>query len=76
MSAVRACALQARQTVHIGPHDIFRGTEWQTHKDTKPADIRVDGVVSIETIVVIMGRIGTTLYAVVYDRNDLLEVAS
>jgi hypothetical protein len=73
-----AIAIHEGDTIHVQPHDVWRGTDSPLHTHID-ATVRVTGTDHVGMVVVICWRTGTTSGAVVYDWDapvELVEVAA
>ena len=77
MSTMTADQIHAGDTIHLQPHDVWRGSRDAHHVQCITADVRVDAVIcEWATIIVICWHRGRTCGATVYDRGDSIERAA
>jgi hypothetical protein len=73
----KAIALHAGDRIHVQPHDVYAGWPtpyWHTQID---AWVHVDGIAPAGRVVVVCGHgDGNVRFAVVYDRDALVELVA
>jgi hypothetical protein len=73
---VAVVGLRHGETIHIAPHQVFRGTEFTHTVACAERDVQVDGVIKVEGVIVICwGHLPGTCGAVVYDATDTVTLA-